>query len=709
MFKLLIWLFLAAATGLSAAAPVQTPHATAELVTAVDHARPGTPILVALRLDHEPEWHTYWKNPGDSGMPTRIAWTLPEGVQAGPIQWPAPERIVVGPLANYGYERELYLLTEIRIPPTWPAGKAVALAAKAEWLICKEVCLPGGASLSLDIPTATGPSRPSEPWGDKIEQVRRALPRPAPQGAARVQVTDRHIVIEIQAAGPAASAPRSLVFYPDDPDIIDNPSPQTLASANGTHRLALTAAQGFKGDIKTLSGLLVADPAFPGSDARAVSVSIPYPGGAPAARAAATSPSLSAADIRASAGRGESLGIAVAVVFAFAGGLILNLMPCVFPVVSIKVLGFVEQAHGDRADLRRHGLAFAAGILVCFWIVAGALLGLRASGEALGWGFQLQSPPIVAALAVLFFVLGLNLSGMFEIGMSLQSAAGSVRDRNGLTGAFLGGMLATAVATPCTAPFMGAALGFALTQPAVHSMVVFTALAVGMSLPYVLLSFVPALTRWLPRPGRWMETFKQLLAFPLYLTVVWLVWVLGQQLGMTAAARLLAGLVLVAAALWFWQRFGLRRRGVAIAGAAVFAMCAAWIGWPQSDAQAGKSPEAHDSVWNQYSDKALAEARAEGPVFVDFTAAWCVTCQVNKRVVLESDAVRQAFERSGVRRMRADWTNRDDHITRALERLGRSGVPVYALYPKGTGEPQLLPELLSRDVVVAALAGVAPR
>jgi thiol:disulfide interchange protein DsbD len=414
---------------------------------------------------------------------------------------------------------------------------------------------------------------------------------------------------------------------------------------------------------------------------------------------------MSADEIRAAAGSGPDLGLLAALLFAFGGGIVLNLMPCVFPIVSIKILGFVEQAHGDRADLRRHGLAFAAGIIVCFWAVAGLLIALRASGEALGWGYQLQSPPVVAALAVLFFLLGLNLSGYFEVGATVQSAAGSVRDRNGLFGAFLGGLLATAVATPCTAPFMGAALGFALTQPAAEAMLVFTSLAVGMAIPSVLLSFAPGLTRWLPRPGRWMETLKQLLAFPLYLTVVWLVWVLGEQLGPTAGAKLLVGLVLVAAAIWAWRRFSASSpTGGATAGVALLAV-ALWFAWPTGEPQAAKA----STGWASYSEASLTAVRAKGPVFVDFTAAWCVTCQVNKRTVLETEAVRAAFAASGITLVRADWTQRDEEITRALARLGRSGVPVYAMYPAGGAAPELLPELLTRAAVLAAIDRAARR
>ncbi len=682
------------------AEPVQTPHAEAELVAAQRHAEPGKALTVALRLKHEPEWHTYWRNPGDSGMPTRITWELPEGVKAGPILWPVPERIPVGPLTNYGYEGEIFLLTEIAVPANWPAGQPLPLKAKADWLICKEICLPGGTSLSLEVPTAAGASTPHDQWGEPIAKARAALPVESGAWSTKASVTERYIVID--ATPPEADRPgvETLSFFPDTPEILDNPSPQTLEKTSDGLRLLLVAAPGFKGQVQSLSGLLVVE----GSGGRkAWQVAMDYPGGAPTVTAVAPASTVSAADIQASASAPTAtIGLLMALVLAFGGGVVLNLMPCVFPVVSIKVLGFVDQAHGDRADLRNHGLAFAAGIVVCFWIIAGVLLALRASGEALGWGYQLQSPPIVAALAVLFFVLGLNLSGWFEIGMKVQSVAGNVATKTGLSGAFLSGMLATAVATPCTAPFMGAALGFALTQPAALAMAVFTALALGMGLPYVLLSLFPALTRWLPRPGRWMETLKQFLAFPLYLTVVWLVWVLGEQLGVTAAAKLLVGLVLLTAAIWAWRRFGGLAQPAGVAFAALLGVGSLWFAWPSGEAQAGKAA-ATTAGWSAFSDGELDKLRAKGPVFVDFTAAWCVTCQVNKRVVLQSESVEQAFAARGVARMRADWTHRDEAITRALARLGRSGVPVYVVYPAGGGAPELLPELLTREIVLAAL------
>jgi len=394
------------------------------------------------------------------------------------------------------------------------------------------------------------------------------------------------------------------------------------------------------------------------------------------------------------------------------GGAILNLMPCVFPVVSIKVLGFIEQARGKPARLRAHGLAFAAGVMVSFWVVAGILLALRAQGEALGWGYQLQSPPVVAALALLFFVLALNLSGLFQVGSSLQSLAGKLRLRNDYADSTLAGLLATLVATPCTVPFMGAALGFALTQPAIVAMLVFTALALGMSSPYLLLCFWPALIRRIPRPGRWMETLRQVLAFPLYLTVVWLAWVLGRQAGVDAVARLLAGLTLIAAALWLmgrWRASTETGKRATMIAALVLAVVGCLFAWPGNKTAEAVADEV-SGPWKRWSPAALASARAEGrAVFVDFTAAWCVTCQVNKRLVLESDAVHTRFEQRKVVQLRADWTNQDAQITAALRDLGRIGVPVYAVYAAGSqGAPILLPELLTQERVLRAIDEAAP-
>lgn len=710
-----IYLLLLLIASLRVQAAVElTPHVQAQLVAATQSFNADAPVLVALRLVHERDWHTYWKNPGDSGMPTRITWTLPPGMHAGGILWPAPSPIPVGPLMNYGYHDEVLLLTEISADRGAKLPAEVRIEARAEWLVCKEICLPGGATLVLDLPVSKGPGAASQ-WAAAIQSARHAVPEALQSWSVAAATTDEHIVLTLRGKS-AATELTSLRFFPDDPEIIDNPSPQLLEKTADGYTLKLTAAAAFDGNIKSLSGLLVGLPALEPSGARAASITTTYPGGAPKIKASANAQtaSMSASEIVAAADS-PTPTFTISIIFALVGGVILNLMPCVFPVVSIKILGFAQEAHHSASRLRAYGAAFAAGVVVCFWMIAGLLIALRASGQALGWGYQLQSPLVVTALAVLFFMLALNLSGVFEFGTRLQSLAGGVTQGAGLRGAFLSGLLATIIATPCTAPFMGAALGYALTRPAWEAMLVFTALAVGMSLPYLILTFSPVLLQRLPKPGRWMDTMKQLLAFPLYLTVVWLVWVLSEQLGALAGAKLMVALVLLAAALWLKSRFfsAAPSRGSARAAAAVLAISlvagAIAVGWPRGDANAARTHrEANASVWKTYSDEALNTERTAGkPVFVDFTAAWCVTCQVNKRLVLESDAVKQAFAKYHVVRMRADWTNRDTVIAAAITRLGRSGVPVYAVYPASGGAPVLLPELLTSDVVINALESAA--
>jgi thiol:disulfide interchange protein DsbD len=673
------------------AAPVQQPHSQAELIAERRALTPGRPLTVALRLQMEEGWHVYWKNPGDSGMATSIAWALPAGFSAGAIQWPHPERIDVGPLTNYGYEREVLLLVELQSPAALAAGQPVPIRAKADWLVCKEICLPASADLALALPVA-GAAAPADPrWEAAFAEARAQLPIKTQDW--RVQASRRDGELTLQLAAPAGSPGlEDLAFFPEREGLIVSAERQRFERTPTGYALHLkTPAAQSLGDVRTLAGVLVARSGF--GSARALAIEVPIE--AAAAARAASAP----------------LALLAALLLAFGGGVLLNLMPCVFPVLAIKVLGVVQQTHGERARLRSHGLLFALGVLLSFWAIAGLLLALRAQGAALGWGYQLQSPAIVAALALLFFALGLNLSGVFRIGGALQSLAGGVRARGAHADALLTGMLATAVASPCTAPFMGAALGFALVQPALDAMLVFTALALGMAAPYVLLCFVPQLVRRLPRPGPWMETLRQLLAFPLYATVVWLVWVLGQQVGMDGVARLLAGLVLVAAALWALGRWGHappRSRTATRAIALTLILAGLAIAWP--DRRVEHAVQAAQGAWQPWSEEAVRSALAQGrPAFVDFTAAWCVTCQVNKRLVLNAQAVERRFDELGVARFRADWTNRNPAITAALARMNRSGVPVYALYSPPGGPPVLLPEVLTRRLLLDALERAASR
>jgi len=683
-------------------APVQRPHIEAELIAEKLALRPGEPVTMALRLKMEKRWHTYWRNPGDSGLPTRITWTLPQGFTAGPIQWPAPRRINVGPLTNFGYEGEIFLLSDIQVPAGLAPGSAVPITARADWLVCEEICIPGDATFSVMLPVSDEAAGVDPKWAKAIERTREQLPRKLDGWSLDAYLRGDDLVLRLSSAEARATRIHNLMLFPDQDGWIENASPQRMIRTAGGYEVRVASAAAIRAKSGPLTGLIVAEPGL-AKGVAAAEVEVEVESASALADEILEQPALSPfADV----------GLLAALGLALIGGIILNLMPCVFPVVTIKVLSFVEQARGKPAKLRAHGLAFAAGVMVSFWVVAGILLVLRAQGEALGWGYQLQSPPVVAALALLFFVLALNLSGLFQVGSSLQSLAGKLRLRNDYADSALSGLVATLVATPCTAPFMGAALGFALTRPALEAMLVFTALALGMAAPYLLLCFWPALIKRIPKAGRWMETLKQVLAFPLFLTVVWLAWVLGRQAGVDAVARLLAGLTLIAAALWVvgrWRASTENGKRATMIAALVLAIAGCVFAWPGSNTMQAQAEQV-SGPWKRWSPDALASARAEGrAVFVDFTAAWCVTCQVNKRLVLESDALHARFEQRNVVRLRADWTNQDAQITAALRDLGRIGVPVYAVYAAGSqGAPTLLPEILTQERVLRAIDEAAP-
>jgi thiol:disulfide interchange protein DsbD len=704
------------------------PHSDLTLVAEVASVQPGQPFTVALRMTMEEDWHTYWINAGDSGFPLVIDWELPDGFNAGPLQWPTPERIPVPPLMSFGYEDELLLLTEITPPADLAPGSTVRLAGDADWLVCADVCIPDQGSVALELPVRAGaPSDGS--FASSIRETRARVATPADDWNVRAWSTDEGYVVELAPPGGTDALPAPYIFV-DSMLVVEHAKAQRVVVADGALRVGLPRAAFALGEPARLSGIVVGDaeaeheagwrfdvpllaeaPEDDGDTDPFLAAGALETGGIPAGMAAAFGGETGQEAAAGVAGAAGGLGLLLALVFAFAGGVILNLMPCVFPVLSVKVLGFVEQAGHDPGRARNHGLIFGAGVVVAFWILAALLLALRAGGESLGWGFQLQSPTIVALLALLLFGLGLSLSGLFDIGLGLTrlGAAGAGR---GYGDSFLTGGLAVLVATPCTAPFMGAALGFALVQPPVVGMAVFTALALGLAAPYVVLASVPGLLRRLPRPGAWMETFKQLLAFPLYATVVWLVWVFGQQVGINAVAVLLLGMTLLAFAAWLAGRTGTSRAAMVRTAAVLLALAAAGVSVFGSRAVAA-SPEAlaTSSAWEPWSETRVAELRTEGrPVFVDFTAAWCLSCQVNERVALSSASVRSAFAAADVALLKADWTSRDAEIAAALEGFGRSGVPLYVLYPADpAGAPELLPALLSPGMVVEAVERAAAR
>ena len=701
--------FFAIGTANLFAAPVKTPHVEAEIISRYAAVQPGQPVEAALRLKIIDHWHTYWRNPGDSGLPTKLTWSLPSGVSAGPIEWPAPKKLPLGPLMNFGYDGEVLHLVTLQTPKQLTVGQNVTLSAKAEWLVCSDVCIPESADLTISLPIIGSAPLPDARWADSFANARASLPGTMSGWKSEATFETGKAVLALTPPPGEHQSFGEFAFYPLREDIIANAGPQIFSKTSDGMRLIIPLADPVNLALTTLDGVLVSNAgwgkAHPG---KAVTVSAPitYAKNASAPVAANTAPPSAATAPR----NGEDLGLAIALLFAFVGGLILNLMPCVFPVLGIKVMGFVEHAQGEPTRLRQQGLAFLVGVVLSFWILAGLLTALRAAGQSIGWGFQLQSPVFVTLLALLFLLMALNLSGVFEFGMRLQSVAGNLQQRvkpSNLMDAFLSGVLATIIATPCTAPFMGAALGYTLAEPAYVSFLVFTSVALGMAAPVLLLSLFPGWLRHLPKPGAWMDTFKQFMAFPLFATVAWLAWVLGSQQGNDGLGLLLLGMVVVSLGAWIYGRwqFGYPLRALTLA--VVLGLVGVVIAWPGAVPARGADPVSEANDWVPFSKQKVAEFRAQGrPVFVDFTATWCITCQVNKRIALNQKSVLGRFAELNVVRMKADWTVQDPAITEALAAFGRNGVPLYVYYPAG-GEPQILPELLTPAIVLATLGASA--
>ena len=667
--------------GEAAAAPARSHAADAELVSRGTAIVPGQSLELGLRLKLDAGWHVYWKNAGDSGTPPSLAFVLPAGYQAGSLQFGQPQRIPTAHLVNYGYEGEVLFPVRVEVPADAGTGN-VTIRAKADWLECKESCLPATATLAITLPV--GPAVGTSRWASLFDATRARLPVAMP-AAVRADSGTKDGLVGLTLLG--LDDCRNADFFPDREGLFVPAKIVRVPDAGGAPRFTLPLETNAV-PPERLTGIVTCAPGPAAARAFEVAAAV-VPGPGPGAPVAWSAPA-----------GGADLSLAVALVFAFLGGIVLNLMPCVFPILGLKILAIAQ--HAGRADRRyrlMHALQFLAGVLASFGVLAGGMLALRSAGEQVGWGFQLQSPVFVSAMAVLFFVLALNLSGAFEWGGRLQSAAGRAASRFG--GAFFDGVLAVLVASPCTAPLMGAAIGFTLAQPAPVVLAVFAALALGMALPYVVLTLAPRLTRQLPKPGPWLESVRQFMAFPLYATVLWLAWVLGELTSLGATIRLGVLLLAIAVGLWLLRRRAARALALALA-AALFVGAANWwyggLSLPSPAAAAQAQGE-----WRAWSPTAFAEARASGKaIFVDFTAAWCVTCQVNKQTVLGTAPVTRALQDTGTIAMRADWTRRDPAITTALAALGRNGVPVYALYAPD-GRVTLLPEVLTTSMVVEAL------
>ena len=696
MLRLLLLVLLLAAPGLAVAQVGKAPKdlVRARLVSEAATLAPGRTVTLGLHMAMKRGWHVYWRNPGDSGLPPEMAWRLPEGFSVGATQWPAPERIPVQTLMNFGYEGEVTLLVPLRVPETLPASGRVSLSGTLSYLVCEEICIPGSAELALDLPVGTS-AEPDPAQGRLFAEARAALPEPAPFPVRAVREGE-NFSLQLDRSGGAPTI-RDAAFFPYSENALDNAAEQRLEGEGGAPRLVLKPGDAGVAP-EALGGVLTFDEA---GTRKAYAIG-PEPEAAPAP--ATTEPAPAPAPVA----EAETLTLWSAAGLALLGGLVLNLMPCVFPVLSIKVLSLVGQAGEARTRVRWHGLAYTAGVLASFLALAGLLIALKAAGAGIGWGFQLQSPVVVALLAYGLFAVGLSLSGVVHVGGRLAGIGDGLTRRSGYQGSFFTGVLATLVATPCTAPFMGAAVGFALTQGAAIGLLVFACLGLGLALPFLALTAFPGTLSLLPRPGAWMETVKGALAFPVYATAAWLVWVLAQQVGPDGLLGALGGLVLVGFSAWAWERAraagrlgsGFGRVSAALALVGALTLAAALDGQ-----RVGAAGVRLAGIEEPFSQARLDALRAEGrTVFVDMTAAWCITCQVNERTVLSREAVQAAFRAGAVAYLKGDWTNQNPEITRLLESHGRSGVPLYLVY-QGKGEARVLPQILTE---AAVLEGIKP-
>lgn len=681
------------------------PNVFIELISEESSVQPGGQTWVALHFHLADGWHAYWKNPGDSGMPVSVDWKIPAGIQVGNLEWPSPEKFELDGLVGYGYDKDFVLLAPITADKEASSGSSADLTATVDWLVCSDsMCQPGSQTISLTVPVSSEQPRTDARWSDLFSKAREKIPL---EITSNLHTYDDHYEIELPGED-LLSPGDATYFYPEHQGVVDLSSHPTVTQKEGRHLLSLKSLPTHEQHLK---GVLVVHREKSGEKSLQ-SYAINTPINANHEIAAIDQPVHAVPRSNETSFKG---GVATALLFAFVGGMILNLMPCVLPVLSFKVLSLVKMAGESRALRLKHGLLFSFGILVSFWIIAGLMLALRSYGQAVGWGFQLQEPLFVAGLAILLFVFALSLFGVFEIGMGVASLAGEAQGPKGQRSenfhSFFSGVLATAVATPCTGPFLGSAVGFAVTLPIFQGMLIFTFLGLGLSFPYLLLVLFPPLLRYLPKPGPWMETFKQLMGFLLLATVLWLLWVFSAQTSPLALIALLGCFLSFSVAAWIYGRWSTpiaskKERIFAYAFTTLFALAGiSMIGfshefWVQESAL---SPEIA-AEWEPFSQERVASLQKQGvPVLIDFTAKWCLICQAN-HLTLSNHAVSQKLEQSGVVRMKADWTKNDPMITEALSQFGRNSVPLYVLYGcEEKEDPQILPQVLTPDIVLNSI------
>jgi len=705
LFSLLFWLLVAIAPHGLAQTYQGKQLVRAELLADTKALVPGKPFTVGLLLRMAPGWHTYWKFSGDAGLPTEMKWKLPPGWKIGEIQWPIPLKTIdPGDIETYGYQDEILLMQEIT-PPLKLDVSSVQLAAEANWLVCEKICIPGSATLRLDLPVASS----SEPANaDVFARYRRLVPQnwPGPNVAtASWSRVGSELRLKISSEMLAKSPPLDFFPLPEQDTIVGHPAVQSRNNNEIVFRIPLESAPK---NLSSIAGLVVFAQQPNGEHHAAWQI----------ARASAAVQTGSSALL--SARPAAARGIFTFLLFGFLGGMILNLMPCVLPVISLKIFGFIQQAGQSRQKIFRSGIAFTLGIFAWFIALAVLLIALKGAGRDVTWGgFQFTNPYFVLALSVIVLVFALNLFGVFEIWLpqSVTRSLLSTSERKDYLGSFLQGVFATVLATPCTAPFLGTALGFAFTQSAVIILAMFIAIAAGMSTPYLLLSVQPAWLRLVPRPGPWMIHVKQFMGFLLLATLLFLLYILGAQRGLDGAMWASCFLLVVSIACWMKGAFvsptatGTKRTIVRVLmlmlvlGSGVYL-----IGDKFQSAKMASADSRLPGNWQAFTPERLQAELGQGhTVFVDFTAAWCLTCKFNEANVLEAQDVKDAFQRHGIVKLKADWTNGDPAITKLLRQFGRPGVPLYVLYPANNEEPIVFPELLTKSMLLDKLETVAGR